>query len=54
MTGRGRHEGWIARHEGGGSEFCCVVPYMFRGLAGASDRARPVKELLTAPALGTS
>ena len=54
MTGRGRHEGWIARYEGGESEFSCVVPYRFRGLAGASDQARPVKELLTAPALGTS
>ena len=54
MTGRGRHEGWIARHGGGGSEFPCVLPYRFRGLAGASDGARPVKELLTAPEPGTS
>ena len=54
MTGRGRHEGWIARHGGGGSEFPCVLPYRFRGLAGAGDGARPVKELLTAPAPGTS
>ena len=54
MTGRGRHEGWIAPHEGGGSEFSCVAPYGFRGLAGASDRARPMKEPLPAPALGTS
>ena len=54
MTGWGRHEGWIARHEGGGPEFSCVVPYRFRDLAGAGDRARPAKGLLTAPTLRTS
>ena len=25
MTGRGWHEGWIAQHEGGGSELSCAV-----------------------------
>ena len=54
MTGRGWYEGWMARHEAGGSAFACVVPGRFRGLAEAGDRARVAKELLIAPALGTS
>ena len=51
MTGRGRHEGSIARHKGGGSVFSCVVPYRFRHLAeggrsgtageGSADCSRP-------------
>ena len=42
------------RHEGGGSVFSCVVPYRFRDLAGAGDRARPEKGLPTDPVAGMS
>ena len=50
MTGGGRHEGSIARHEGGGSVFSCVVTDRFRDLAEAGDRARRAKVVLSAPA----
>ena len=34
MTGWGRYEGSIARYEGGGSVFSCVMPHRFRILPG--------------------
>ena len=54
MTGSGRHEDRMARHEAGRSAFACVVPGRIRDLAGAGDGARPAKVLPTAFALRTS
>ena len=47
MTGRSKHEGWMALHEADGPEFACVVPGRFPGLAEAGDRARVAKVRLT-------
>ena len=54
MRGQGRHEGWMARHEVGGSAFACVVPSRFPNPADEGDRARPDKVLPAASAPRTS